>query len=173
MVTTPQLVVVLVPASAGLTFLFQSCALMPGDEAIHPAHPAPPTILVVRAFQLGMPWVVLATLGTGGCHAFRTVKETHLSQLVDLLLGLHLHKHLNLALFMIGAGVLVVLMVAAQLACLVLLLGALLCLMSLLLATETADSVQVSLHEDWHLCWSLIMWCEWCGLWGVVTSGNI
>ena len=105
--------------------------------------PAPPAVLILRAFHLTVAWLLFATFGTNWWGPVRaieqgdSVKEGHLTQFLDLLANLHLHLYLNFGGSVVGAPCLLMLPVAAYGARLPLLLRALLRLMSLLPAAET------------------------------------
>ena len=60
-------------------------ALMSGDKAVRPTGPAPTTVLVLRALQLGMPWVAPAALWAMRRGPFWTIEECDPVQQTKLL----------------------------------------------------------------------------------------
>ena len=62
---SPEVLVYVVHAIVGNVLLVCDNALVPRDEAVRPASPAPSAILVSRALELTMLWVLLVTLGAG------------------------------------------------------------------------------------------------------------
>ena len=159
-------------------FVFHN-ALMPGNKAIGPTGLAPSTVLVLRALQLGVPWVRPAALRALRRGPFRTVKECDLVQqakllarVPDLPCDLLLNEHLDLAPPPIGASSLSMSLVTTGFAPPPLWLGAILPDVSMLLTIEALDPVASLVHEDRHFYWSSTSWCKGHGLWGVMLVGD-
>ena len=116
--------------------------------------PAPPAILVLRAFHLSVTWLLFATLGANWRSPVRAIEqgdpieEGHLTQLFGLLADFDLNLDFDLGRSTVWATCLPMLPVTTYGAGLLLLSWALLRLVSSLPATEALDLAWVAVHED-------------------------
>ena len=122
--------------------------------------------------------LLLATLGAdrwgplGAIEQRDPIEEGHLAHVLDLYSRLLLYFYLHLDRFVVGAPSFLVLPVPTK-GTLPRLLGpALLHLVPPLSTAEAPDLAWVTIHEDWHFCWSLVTWDEGCRLRGRVYGGR-
>ena len=141
---------------------------MPPDKPVRPGLSTPPAIFVPWAFYLCVPWLLLATFGADGWGPLRaieqsdSVKEGHLSQLLDLLANFDLNLHLDLGRSTVRATCLFMLPVTTYGAGLLPPPRALLRFVSALLAAEALDLAWIAIHEDWPFYWPMGAGDEWC-----------
>ena len=114
-----------------------------------------------------MPWLLLATFGAHWWSPVRaieqrnSVKEGHLTQLLDILADFYLHLYLYLGGPSVGATCLLVFPVTTYSTGLSLLLQAFLRLVALLPTTEAFDLAWVTIHKDRHFYQSMVAGNEW------------
>ena len=125
-----------------------------------------------------MTWLLLTALGAdrwgplGTIEQCDPIEEGHLAHILDLYPRLLLYFYLYLNRFMVGAPSLLVLSVPAE-GTLPLPFGsALMRLVPPLSTAEALDLAWVTIHEDWHFCWSSDTWDEGCRLGGGVYRGR-
>ena len=158
-------------------FVFVPCgALMPGDEAVRPAGPAPSTVFVLRTLQFSVSQVRPAALRALRRGPVRTIEERNALQqahliawVLDLLCDFLRDEHLDLAPLPEGTSSISVPLVAADPTPPPLRLGAVLPDMSVLLTIEALDLVAFLAHEDRHFYRSSNSWYERRGLGGIVS----
>ena len=140
--------------------------------------PAPPAVLIAGALHLPVTRLLLATFGADGWGPLGAIEqrdpieEGHLTQILNFYSRFFLHLYLNLDRFAVGAPGLLMFPIPAEGTFPWLLGSALVRLMSPLPAAETPDLARVTIHEDWHFCWSSYTWDEGCRLRGRVYRGR-
>ena len=122
--------------------------------------------------------LLLTTLGAdgrgplGAIEQRDPIEEGHLAHVLDLYSRLLLYFYLHLGRFTVGAPSLLMLPVPTK-GTLPWPLGfALMRLVPPLSTAEAPDLAWVTIHEDWHFCWSSDMWGERCRLGGRVYRGR-
>ena len=125
-----------------------------------------------------MTQLLLTTLGANGqsplgaIEQHDPIEEGHLAQVLNLHSHLLLYFYLHLDRFTVGAPSLLMLPVPTKGTLPRPLAFALMHLVPLLSTAEAPDLVWVTIHEDWHFCWSSDTWDERCRLGGRVYRGR-